>query len=166
MKGLHRGGMSLIEILLSMMVVSIAIITTVSVMSRTGIQNETQKNQTQATKACQETLELLLALPYDQMINPSSFDNLPGQPPPVILRPNERFQGFFRVKPPLADNRWIGEFEIRDMTQDWVNEIAAASPGARSALKVDADDRWLAAQITVRLRLPNVNVVLTARREP
>ncbi len=157
-----KGGLTLIEVLISSLVVAIAVMGTLGVMTATGVQNETLKTQVVATKACQETMEMLLALPYSEMVNSGSFDNIPGQPPPIVLVPNSHFRGFFQVKRPLADNQWIGEFEIRDITQNHLAELPAT---LRSTVGIAPADRWLAAEVIVRMNLKNIHVTLKTRRK-
>lgn len=155
-----RSGITLIELMIAMLILGLGIVATLGVLFTTGIHNEVNKEQALGHKACQETLEVLTATDYATMINPSSYT------PSTVSLGTRHFKGFFLVKKPLANDQYIGEFTIRDVTSEYETQLQATAPSAKAGLPANMPD-WSVAEITVTLKVRKVNVMLkTWRRAP
>ena len=161
-----RSGITLIELMIAMLILGLGVVATLGVLFTTGIHNETNKEQALGTKACQEAMEFLTSLPYDAMHDRTTFDGPPAPPGPLTVPlGGEDFKGFILVKKPLANNQYILEFTIRDVTNSYTTKVQTDAPSAFAAMQNMGT--WRMAEITVTLKVRKVNVMLkTWRRRP
>lgn len=150
----RRRGFSLLEVLIAMIVLTIAFLGMLGLLALLQSHNQTQHEVRWAYKGCEKAMEYLLSLQYSELLKPEYADpSLPGAPFFVVL-----------VSDPLLPQRLrrdvphVGTFLVRDVSSSTVVPPGKPPPGPGSLV-----------EITVRVRssasMPRpLDVELTTRR--